>query len=262
MHDGTRFTLQEIFLSSLTNFLYDDGRDPAGDPSWWGLQKKEAIAHWANRIELLAMVQDTNDGEFLVPPPQGGAVRPDPGPLAVGLFTYALSDQSIAVRQAANAAKQQVAEHGGLGRFMGLTETRGAYVAHPLGGCYGYEGLYCIDASIIPTLAGGQPLADDLGRVRAPCRCAGGAGRRPRAPRAPGRAPARPAAGERGRARDPAGGTVAASAAPAPQAPSAPPEPASEGADPAIDWPASVSDADPPRSSGSREACDLTEPLG
>jgi len=63
-------------------------------------------------------------------------------------------------------------------------------------------------------------------------------------------------------ARDPAGGTVAASAAPAPQAPSVPPEPASEGADPAIDWPASVSDADPPRSSGSREACDLTEPLG
>ena len=28
--DGTRFTLQEIFLSSLTNFLYDDGREPAG----------------------------------------------------------------------------------------------------------------------------------------------------------------------------------------------------------------------------------------
>ncbi|HEX4626641.1 MAG TPA: hypothetical protein VH231_19510 [Solirubrobacteraceae bacterium] len=125
------------------------------------------------------MVQDTNDGEFLVPPPQGGAVRPDPGPLAVGLFSYALSDQSIAVRQAADAAMQQVAEHGGLGRFMGLTETRGAYVAHPLGGCR---------------------MADSADL--------------------------------------------------------------SEGADPAIDWPASVSDADPPRSSGSREACDLTEPLG
>jgi hypothetical protein len=78
-----------------------------------------------------------------------------------------------------------------------------------------------------------------------------------RSPSGPTRSPS--AAGERGRARDPAGGTVAASAA---QAPSAPPEPASEGADPAIDWPASVSDADPPRSSGSREACDLTEPLG
>ena len=56
-YDGTRFTLQEIFLSSLTNFLYDDGRKPAGDPSWWGLQKKQAIAHWDNRIELLAMVE-------------------------------------------------------------------------------------------------------------------------------------------------------------------------------------------------------------
>ena len=29
--------------------------------------------------------------------------------------TYALSDQSIAVREAANAAMRQVAEHGGLG---------------------------------------------------------------------------------------------------------------------------------------------------
>ena len=58
-HDGTRFTLQEIFLSSLTNFLYDDGRDPEDDGSWWGLQKKQAIGQFANRIELLAMVEDT-----------------------------------------------------------------------------------------------------------------------------------------------------------------------------------------------------------
>ena len=58
---------------------------------------------------------------------------------------------------------RQVATHQGLGRFMALTETRGVYYAHPLGGCrmanssdlgvvdehgavYGYEGLYCIDA--------------------------------------------------------------------------------------------------------------------
>src|SRR2546423_1904409 len=31
--DGTRFTLQEIFLSTLTNFLYDDGRPPQGQHS-------------------------------------------------------------------------------------------------------------------------------------------------------------------------------------------------------------------------------------
>lgn len=172
--DGTRFTLQEIFLSSLTNFLYDDGRSPPGEPSWWGLQKKDAVAHWANRIELLAMVEDTHDGEFLATAPQGGAVRPNDGPLAIGLFRYELSDQSRRVREAADAAIRSIVERDGLGRFMKLTETDGAYAAHPLGGCrmaesadlgvvdhsgavFGYEGLYCIDSSIVPTSLGVNP---------------------------------------------------------------------------------------------------------
>jgi choline dehydrogenase-like flavoprotein len=62
----------------------------------------------------------------------------------------------------------------GLAKFMKLTETRGAYAAHPLGGCrmaaspelgvvdhrgavFGYEGLYCIDSSIVPTSLGVNP---------------------------------------------------------------------------------------------------------
>jgi choline dehydrogenase-like flavoprotein len=173
--DGTRFNLQEIFLSSLTNFLYDDGRSPSGDPSWWGLQKKDAIAHWANRIELLAMVEDTSDGTFYAAPPTGGgAERPNAGPLAVGLFNYVLSEQSHRVREAADAAMKKIASHRRLGRFMKLTETPGAYASHPLGGCrmaesvdlgvtdhsgavFGYEGLYCIDSSIIPTSLGVNP---------------------------------------------------------------------------------------------------------
>src|SRR5205814_9126732 len=127
-------------------------------------------AHWANRIELLAMVEDTNDGEFLptapLLPPWGGALKPNAGPVAFGTFTYTLSPQSRAVREAANAAIERIATHRGLGRFMRLTETTGAYAAHPLGGCrmadshhlggvtdrgavHGYEGLYCIDSSII-----------------------------------------------------------------------------------------------------------------
>ena len=173
-YDGTRFTLQEIFLSTLTNFLYDSGRTIPGGPSWWGLQKKQAVAHWANRIELLAMVEDTNDGTFLAPPPAGAAVRPNAGPIAVGTFNYAQSDQSVAIRTAANAAIRKVASNRGLGLFMPLTETQGVYCAHPLGGCrmaespdlgvvddggavYGYEGLYCIDGSIVPTSLGVNP---------------------------------------------------------------------------------------------------------
>jgi choline dehydrogenase-like flavoprotein len=173
-YDGSRFTLQEIFLSSLTNFLYDDGRPPAGDPSWWGRQKKQAIAHWNNRIELLAMVEDTHDGKFESVPPQGGAIQPNAGPVRVGLFSYQLSEQSIRVRELADKAMRQVAGRSGLGRFLKLTETRGVYCAHPLGGCrmagskdfgvvdhrceaFDNEGLFCIDSSAIPTSLGVNP---------------------------------------------------------------------------------------------------------
>jgi choline dehydrogenase-like flavoprotein len=172
--DGTRFTLQEIFLSTLTNFLYDGGRSAPGGPSWWGLEKKHTVAKWANRIELLAMVEDTHDGAWYSPPPAGAAERPNPGPVAVGTFNYAMSEQSVAIREAANRAIRGIASHRGLGRFLALTETRGVYCAHPLGGCrmaddpslgavddvgavHGYEGLYCIDGSIIPTSLGVNP---------------------------------------------------------------------------------------------------------
>src|SRR3954464_3693864 len=173
-YDGTRFTLQEIFLSTLTNFLYDDGRPPAGDPSWWGVQKKQAIGRWASRIEILAMVEDTHDGSFYTAPPQGGAIRPNAGPVAIGTFSYAMSEQSLRIREAANRSIERIARHRGLGRFMKLTETQGAYSAHPLGGCrmadsadlgvvddrgavHGYEGLYCIDSSIVPSSLGVNP---------------------------------------------------------------------------------------------------------
>jgi enediyne biosynthesis protein E9 len=170
--DGTRFNLQEIFLSTLTNFLYDDGRP--GDPSWWGLDKKRSIGTWNNHIELLAMVEDTSDGEFLVPPPDGDNARPNAGPVTVGMFTYSFSEQSQQVRESANAAMKSVVERNGLARFLQLTESRGAYCAHPLGGCrmaeskdlgvvddgceaFDNEGLFCIDSSAIPTSLGVNP---------------------------------------------------------------------------------------------------------
>ncbi len=172
--DGTRFNLQEIFLSTLTNFLYDSGRTLPGGPSWWGEQKKQAVARWSNRIELLAMVEDTQDGTFFSPPSSGDSQRLNAGPVAFGTFNYAMSEQSVAIRAAANQVMAKLAAYRGLGRFMALTETQGVYCAHPLGGCrmaddpalgavdshgavHGYEGLYCIDGSIIPTSLGVNP---------------------------------------------------------------------------------------------------------
>jgi hypothetical protein len=173
-YDGSRFTLQEIFLSSLTNFLYDDGRAPANDGSWWGLQKKRAISTWNNHIELLAQVEDTHDGVFQAPPPSGGAVRPNAGPVTIAPLTYQLSEESLRVRALADKAMRQVAERRGLARFMKLSETRGVYCAHPLGGCrmadskelgvvdhrcevFDNEGLFCIDSSAIPSSLGVNP---------------------------------------------------------------------------------------------------------
>ena len=120
------------------------------------------------------MVEETNDGEFFAVPPEGGAVRPNAGPVAVGLFEYKLSEQSFRVRQAADETMRRIAAYRRLGRFMKLTETNGAYASHPLGGCrmaespalgvtdhsggvFGYEGLYCMDSSIIPTSLGVNP---------------------------------------------------------------------------------------------------------
>ena len=174
-HDGTRFNLQEIYLSQLTNFLYDDGRGAEGeDPSWWGRQKKRSISTWSNHIELLAMVEDTHDGRFFAVPPTGGHLQPNGGPVGIGLFTYELSDQSVRVREMADDAMRSVVERRGLGKFLKLTETPGAYASHPLGGCrmadekgfgvvddscevFGAEGLFCMDSSVIPSSLGVNP---------------------------------------------------------------------------------------------------------
>jgi cholesterol oxidase len=179
--DGKRFTLQEILLSQLTNILYDDGRGNAEEPSWWGREKKRSISTWSSHIEILAMVEDTHDGTFqqaggayAVPPGGGGHVRPNAGPVGIGLFDYQLSPQSTLVREMANEAIEEVISRAGLGKFLKLTETEGAYASHPLGGCrmasdpglgvvdhrceaFGNEGLFCMDSSAIPTSLGVNP---------------------------------------------------------------------------------------------------------
>ncbi len=133
-HDGTRFTLQEILLSQLTNFLYDDGRKPAGPPSWWGKQKKRSISTWNDHIEILAMVEDTNDGSFYaVPPGGGGHIQPNGGPVGVGLFDYALSEQSLRVRERANQAIRKICERRGAGQVPEAHRDRGRLRRPPAG---------------------------------------------------------------------------------------------------------------------------------
>ncbi len=152
------------------------------------------------------MVEDTHDGRFFLDPPtNGGAIRPNAGPVAIGLFEYTLSAASTRVREEANAAMKKIAERKGLGRFMKLTETQGGYASHPLGGCrmaesaefgvvdhrcevFGNEGLFCMDSSAIPTSLGVNPSLT----IAAVCERAAdqltGAGTRARPAAASGRA--------------------------------------------------------------------------
>ena len=115
------------------------------------------------------------DGTFFAVPPTGnGHVQPNGGPIGIGLFSYDVSEQSARVRERADAEIRRIAERRGVGRFLKLAETPGVYASHPLGGArmadeigfgvvddvgevFGYEGLYCMDSSIIPTSFGVNP---------------------------------------------------------------------------------------------------------
>ena len=135
-YDGTRFTLQEIFLSTLTNFLYDDGREPGRRARrGGGCRRSRRSRTGTTASSCWRWSRTPATATFYAVPPSGDAIRPNGGPVSVGLFTYKQSEQSLAVREAANRAMQGVVERRGLARFMRLTETPGAYSAHPLGGC-------------------------------------------------------------------------------------------------------------------------------
>ena len=102
-------------------------------------------------------------------------MQPNGGPVGIGLFDYALSEQSARVRERGRRGDQaRSPSAAGSARFLKLAETPGVYASHPLGGArmadeigfgvvddrcevFGYEGLFCMDSSVIPTSFGVNP---------------------------------------------------------------------------------------------------------
>ena len=82
------------------------GATPPGPRRASVSRRRQSLSTFNNHIEMLAMVEDTHDGEFFALPPIGSHVRPNAGPLGVGPFRYQLSEQSVRVREAADAAMQ------------------------------------------------------------------------------------------------------------------------------------------------------------
>ena len=175
-HDGTRFNLQEILLSQLTNFLYDDGRSGGAEPTWWGREKKRSISTWSSHIEMLAMVEETSDGEFFAVPPTGnGHLQPNGGPIGIGLFGFRPSEQSLRgprrrrrgdpqdlraplgrpVPEARRDARRlRVAP---ARRLPDGRRARASASSTTAARCSAAEGLYCMDSSVIPTSLGVNP---------------------------------------------------------------------------------------------------------
>ena len=81
-YDGTRFTLQEIFLSSLTNFLYDDGREPGGRAVVVGRCRRSGRSRpGPTASSCWRWSRTPTTATFYAPPPQGGgACSPNAGP--------------------------------------------------------------------------------------------------------------------------------------------------------------------------------------
>ena len=148
-------------------------------------------------------------------------MQPNAGPVAVGaVHLRAVSEQSIARARGGQRRRcAQVAERSGPRALheadrdarRRTARTRSAAAGWPTsadlgvvdhrGEVFGYEGLYCIDSSIDPDVAGRQPVADDRRRGRALRRAARRARPRPRPARRRRRASA-PARRRRSSARE------------------------------------------------------------
>ena len=141
--------------------------------------------HWNNHIELLAMVEDTNDGAFYAPPPRGGAHAAERGPghdRPVHLPAVRAVDPRCGRRPTRRCGRSPSAAASA--RFMQLTETQGVY-ARTRSAAAGWRttpdlGVVDADGARLrlrgpvlhrlvdhPDVARREPVADDRGRGRA-----------------------------------------------------------------------------------------------
>jgi len=158
-----RFSLQQIYFPTITNILGQTG----GDPSWYGVAKKQLTDRWRSWLTLLAMTEDDNEGTFGPPPPSGSFTRVASS-LAKGQLTYRPTARTRQGWDAADAEVRAVVEKDGLAQWQPWTSDAGALSAHPLGSCRlgddpassalgsnhelrGHPGLFVTDGSAVPT---------------------------------------------------------------------------------------------------------------
>ena len=174
--DGTRFTLQEIFLSTLTNFLYDDGRAPAATRRGGACRRsrRSPAGRAASSCSRWSRTRTTAASTRRRPAAAADAAERRAGRGRARSPTSSPSSRSACARRPTRRCAR-IARRRGLGEVHEAhRDAAAAYASHPLGGCrmaaspdlgvvdhrgavFGYEGLYCIDSSIVPTSLGVNP---------------------------------------------------------------------------------------------------------
>jgi enediyne biosynthesis protein E9 len=162
----TRFGLQQIYFPPITNILPADGT--AGQPQWFGVDKKKLSRQWRSWLTLLAMTEDDNEGVFGAPPPTGNFVRVASSAV-LGTLRYLPTANTLRGWSAADRALNRIVEKDGLGRHLAWVGGQPTLSAHPLSSCRlgddpatsalspdhelrGSPGLFVTDGSSVPTL--------------------------------------------------------------------------------------------------------------
>ena len=160
-----RYSLQQIFFPTIVNILPEDGR--GGQPTWFGVDKRELTERWRSWLNVLAMTEDGNEGVFGTPPPSGSFVRLASA-ASIGQITYRPSRETLHGWGMADDDIREIVERDGVGRFLRWTASPNALTAHPLSSCRigddpstsacdprhelrGHPGIFVTDGASVPT---------------------------------------------------------------------------------------------------------------
>src|SRR3954454_13517083 len=160
-----RFSLQQIFFPTIVSILPEDG-DP-GAPAWFGRSKRELTTRWRSWLNVLAMTEDGNEGQFGAPPPTGSFVRLASA-ASIGQLTYRPSRQTLRGWQLADDDVREIVQRDGVGEFLEWAASPNALTAHPLSSCRigddpatsacddrhelrGHPGIFVTDGASVPT---------------------------------------------------------------------------------------------------------------
>jgi choline dehydrogenase-like flavoprotein len=130
-----RFSLEQLYFPPALGTIL--AQVPGGgDPTWFGIDKREMLRRWQSWLTIFIMSEDDNEGVFGPPPETGNAVRFSQQMLGFGPLRYQPTDNTRRGWSLADAEIKDILERDGLAKVAPWTnDLIGAYTVHPLASC-------------------------------------------------------------------------------------------------------------------------------